>query len=128
MESESERGHSKKKCGESVEESDIEELLGIAMGCIGMSMDDFCRCTPSEFRATWNVWHEMHEQRERGAWERMRMECLCTLQPYSNKSLEAKDIMQFPWDAEKNEKETGKIDKEEMMRRYREAKAAANLK
>lgn len=99
------------------------------MGCIGMSMDDFCRCTPSEFRAAWEVWHEMHEQRERGAWERMRMECLCTLQPYSKKNLEAKDIMSFPWDKDsEKKKEKAEISKEEMMRRYREAKAAANLK
>ena len=94
-----------------------------------MSMDDFCRCTPSEFRAAWEVWHEMHEQRERGAWERMRMQCLCTLQPYSNKNLDAKDIMQFPWDNEgEKKKEKEGINKEEMMRRYKAAKAAANLK
>ena len=97
------------------------------MGCMGMGMDDFCRCTPSEFRVTWDVWHEMHEQRERGAWERMRMQCLCALQPYSTKNLEAKDILCFPWD-EGNEKKEEEISKEEMMRRYREAKAAANLK
>ena len=99
------------------------------MGCIGMSMDDFCRCTPSEFRAAWEVWHEIHEQRARGAWERMRMQCLCTLQPYSNKNLDAKDIMQFPWDNEgEKKKEKEGINKEEMMRRYKAAKAAANLK
>lgn len=97
------------------------------MGCMGMGMDDFCRCTPSEFMATWNVWHEMHEHRERSAWERLRMQCLCTLQPYSKKTLEAKDIMSFPWD-EGNEKKEDAISKEELMRRYREAKAAANLK
>ena len=55
------------------------------------------------------------------------MQCLCSLQPYSNKSLEAKDIMSFPWDGD-NEKKKEEISKEEMMRRYREAKAAANLK
>lgn len=99
------------------------------MGCIGMSMDDFCRCTPSEFRATWNVWYEMHEQRERSAWEQMRMQCLCTLQPYSNKNLEAKDIMSFPWDGDgEKKKEKAEISKEEMMRRYRDAKEAAGLK
>lgn len=99
------------------------------MGCIGMSMDDFCRCTPSEFRATWDVWYEMHEQRERSAWERMRMQCLCSLQPYSSKNLDAKDIISFPWDDDvESKKETKKIDKEEMMRRYQEAKAAAGLK
>lgn len=55
------------------------------------------------------------------------MQCLCTLQPYSKKTLEAKDIMSFPWD-EGNEKKEEAISKEDLMRRYREAKAAANLK
>ena len=59
----------------------------------------------------------------------MRMQCLCTLQPYSNKNLDAKDIMQFPWDNEgEKKKEKEGINKEEMMRRYKAAKAAANLK
>ena len=98
------------------------------MGCIGMSMDDFCRCTPSEFYATWSAWNDMRQARERGEWERMRMECLCTLQPYSKKTLEAGDIMEFPWEKEQKSEETKEMDKDETMRRYREAKVAAGLK
>ena len=55
------------------------------------------------------------------------MECLCTLQPYSKKTLEADDIMEFPWEREQKSEETKEMDKEETMRRYREAKAAAGL-
>ncbi|MCR5714955.1 MAG: hypothetical protein K6F98_08585 [Bacteroidales bacterium] len=29
----------------------IEHLTGLALGRLGMSFDDFCRCTPGEFRA-----------------------------------------------------------------------------
>lgn len=97
------------------------------MGCMGMSMTDFCRCTPSEFYATWNAWNEMRESHDRGEWERLRMQCLCTLQPYSKKKLEASDIMSFPWE-ETGKKENVKVDKDETMRRYRAAKAAAGLK
>ena len=55
----------------------VEELLGIAMGCMGMTMKDFCQCAPSEFYAAWKAWSDAEDRRERGAWERMRMECVC---------------------------------------------------
>lgn len=98
------------------------------MGCIGMSMDDFCRCTPSEFYATWKAWDEMRQSRERSEWERLRMQCLCTLQPYSKKTFEASDIMSFPWEKEQKSDNEVKMDREDTLRRYREAKAAAGLK
>ena len=114
------------------EPADIERLLGIAMGCIGMSMDDFCRCVPSEFYEAYEAWSEMRESTERGRWERMRMQCLCSLQPYSKDRLRAQDIMQFPWEQE-NTSGDGAADKhaevshEEMMARYREAKQRMGL-
>ncbi len=70
----------------------------MAMGCIGMSYDDFCRCAPSEFTAVWRAWQEAEERREQGEWERLRMSCLCMLQPYSKKRLRAEDVMRFPWE------------------------------
>lgn len=30
----------------------------------------------------------------------MRMQCLCSLQPYSKKQLRAQDFMKFPWESE----------------------------
>lgn len=105
-------------------------MMGIALGCIGMSMDDFCRCTPSEFRAVYAGWWDMAEGRRREAWERLRMECLCSLQPYSKKRLEAADIMRFPWDdaehgrGEETQKEPSRG---EIMERYRRAKAMRGM-
>ena len=107
----------------------MEHLLGIAMGCIGMSMDDFCRCTPSEFYAAYEAWNEMQTSRERGRWERIRMQCLCSMQPYSKSKLTPHDIMRFPWEdkhlpqVEKKEK----LSREEIMDRYRAAKKRAGL-
>ena len=101
------------------------------MGCMGMSMDDFCRCTPSEFYAAWDAWSESYIRTERGMWERARMQALCTLQPYASKKLYAKDIMQFPWDKEDENIEILKdgkpeapseISREEFMERYRKAR------
>lgn len=97
------------------------------MGCIGMSMEDFCRCTPSEFKATFDVWNRQEEQRERGHWERVRMSCLCSLQPYSKKRLSATDIMEFPWE-KRSETPKETLSKEEELARYEAAKRAYGLK
>lgn len=70
----------------------------------------------------------MQQSRERNEWERLRMQCLCTLQPYSKKTLDASDIMSFPWETEQKSENEVKMDKEDTLRRYREAKAAAGLK
>ena len=108
------------------------------MGCMGMSMEDFGRCTPSEFYAAYEAWGQMEQRRERGRWERARMQCLCSLQPYSKARLTAHDIMQLPWDDESEERgarsekspcrsEQRKLSHEEIMARYREAKKRAGL-
>ena len=96
---------------------------------MGMSMDDFCRCTPSEFYAAYDAWWQRETELERGRWERMMMQCLCSLQPYSKKRLEAQDIMKFPWE-DKHLSEVEKKDelsREDIMARYREAKKRAGL-
>ena len=126
----------------------MEELLGIAMGCMGMTMKDFCQCAPSEFYAAWKAWSDAEDRRERGAWERMRMESVCVLQPYAKNRLKAKDVMVFPWETEagtktaawKRHRTGGATDttgegtaeapcgREEMMERYRRAMGARGLK
>ena len=124
--------------GDSAEEEPVgvERLLGIAMGCMGMSMDNFCRCIPSEFYAAYDAWFEMHEARERGAWEWMRMQCLCSLQPYSKDKLSPRDIMRFPWEISdlsddgkvKDEEFSGAAEgREELKERYRAAIKQAGL-
>jgi hypothetical protein len=70
------------------------------MGCIGLSHGDFCRCTPSEFKATYDAWAEMRQADYRTQWERTRMTALCSIQPHSSKSLRPQDVMAFPWDGE----------------------------
>ena len=109
------------------------------MGCMGMSMDDFCRCTPFEFYAAYDTWNDLEDRREQAAWERMRMQCLCTLQPYSQKQLVATDVMRFPWDDDVSEEGRvkseefsclsgkDKLSREEVMARYREAKKRAGM-
>lgn len=94
---------------------------------MGMSVDDFCRCTPSEFTAAWTAWSEGEESRRRDAWERTRMLALCTLQPHTSQRLRPQDVMAFPWENGRPEARTqtsshGTEPREDVARRYREAK------
>lgn len=106
-----------------------------------MSLDDFARCTPSEFYAAYEAWNDMRTRDERSRWERTRMQCLCALQPYSKRTLRAQDVMRFPWDGESEEgrvkssgSEEGRVkieealSREEIMERYRKARERAGLK
>ena len=106
----------------------VETLLGIALGCIGMSMQDFCQCTPSEFKAIFDAWQLGQQQREHSEWERVRMQCLCSLQPYSAKHLQAADIMQFPWEKNQVEENTRQETREEIIARMEETKRRWGLK
>ena len=90
-----------------------------------MSVDDFCRCTPAEFRAVADAWRRAEERRERSGWERTRMQCLCMLQPYSRRRMEPRDVMRFPWDAEESQRE--KLTTKEIRERFERVKREQGL-
>jgi len=71
----------------------------------------------------------MQTSRERGRWERIRMQCLCSMQPYSKSKLTPQDIMKFPWEGseERRVKKEKPMSHEEIMERYRAAKKRAGL-
>lgn len=100
--------------------------MGIALGCVGMSQSDFEQCTPSEFYAICHAWHERETQLERSRWERMRMECLCMLQPHSKKRLQARDVLEFAWEREVSA--PVKVSDAEIQERFARAKARYGLK
>ena len=96
-----------------------------------MSLHDFCQCTPSEFQAIHDAWHSHWTHSEHSAWERTRMESLCTLQPHSKKKLKARDVMEFRWDKDSEkavEKKRAAVSDEEIAERYAQAKARYGLK
>ena len=103
-------------------------MLGIALGCIGMSRDDFERCTPFEFYEVWSRWGLQHRDNERGAWERVRVMALFFIQPYVKSKLTAHDILPLPWDEEESSGKAEEISKEEFKRRFEEAKRRNGLK
>lgn len=69
--------------------------MGLAVGGIGMTLTDFCRCTPREFFSIYKHWEhtQVHQP-----WERARFLACCVLQPYSKKALKATDVCRFGWD------------------------------
>ncbi len=107
--------------------------MGVALGVIGLSLDDFMALTPDEFAAVWRVWSDRSEATNRDRWERTRLECCCVLQPYTSGALRPVDVMRFPWDnqtaaaGETPKVSAPELTREQIMQRYREAKAAAGL-
>lgn len=95
------------------------------MGCIGMAVDDFCRCTPPEFMAVYENWAESEQRRERASWERARMQCTCMLQPYSRHRLDPQDVFRFAW--EKNGDGDESLSTEEIWERFGKVKEEQGL-
>lgn len=72
--------------------------MGFCLGVVGMRLDDFMRLTPNEADAVCHSYNEAEEQRDRGAWERMRMLAAITIQPHVKKRISPKNLIQFPWE------------------------------
>lgn len=78
-----------------------EVSVRIALGCIGISYDDFCKCTYEEFESICKAWHEMTEGQSRDAWERARIIATISIQPHIKKKLTPGQLMPLPWDKKK---------------------------
>lgn len=111
-------------------------MLGIAVGCMGMSLDDFMSCTPAEIAAIHEQWLNYGIAREHVQWERARMMCMCMLQPYAKNTLSPRDVMVFPWELEgdgdnpktNNTNTDNNLTRAEILAKFEEAKKAAGLK
>lgn len=93
--------------------------MGIAMGCLGMSLRDFERCTPFEFQSIFDAWSRRLDGAEHTEWDRIRYMCMCILQPYSKKKLRPTDVVVFPWERKSEPVEV--LSKEEQEARYEAA-------
>lgn len=94
------------------------------MGCIGMGMEDFCRCTPSEFRKVYDAWLK----HQRSGWEQARMLAMFVYAPYNKKRKRANEVWPLPWDNERKEEKHEQLSKEERAERYRKAAERYGLK
>lgn len=76
----------------------VTDAMGFCLGVVGMRLDDFMRLTLKEADAVCHSYHETEEQRDRGAWERMRMLAAISIQPHVKKKISPKSLIQFPWE------------------------------
>lgn len=76
-------------------------LLGIAMGRVGMSMDDFCRCAPSEFSRIVEAYRLREETAYRAGWEQTRIQVVSVANMFSKHPLRPEKTFPLPWDEKK---------------------------
>ena len=89
-------GRRKKK----LEPKGIYDLLGIALGCIRLSYDDFCKMDFQEFAAVYKAYAEQRDFDYKNNWERMRLLASITIQPHLDKRhrVTPEKLLPFPWD------------------------------
>lgn len=71
------------------------------MGCIGMTRDDFCKCTYEEFDSICEAWQRMRREDSRDAWERARIMATIAIQPHVKKRMTPRQLLPLPWDSHK---------------------------
>lgn len=98
------------------------ELLGIAVGNIGMPYNDFCAITPEEFNHIYRAYSEERTAQYQDNWERMRMLATISIQPYAKNGLTPQNFLSFPWEKKKPEhtKAAPAISKEDALKRFEE--------
>ncbi len=96
----------------------IDDLLGHALGCVGLSLDDFCRLTPVEFEAVCKAWHMRHEDEMHDSRERMRMSATIAIQPHIKGKMTPERLLPFPWEKSKKKAEAPKVSAEEARKRF----------
>lgn len=92
----------------------------MAVGCIGMSHDDFCKCTFGEFESICRAWREMNDSRTRDAWERARTIATICIQPHVKKRISPRQLIPLPWDSKKEilRSEAHELTAEEKRKRF----------
>ena len=98
------------------------ELLGIAVGNIGMPYNDFCAITPEEFNHIYRAYSEERTAQYQDSWERMRTLATNIIQPYAKKGLTPQKLLSFQKKKKKPEhtKVAPAVSKEDALKRFEE--------
>ncbi len=78
----------------------INDYLGFALGCVGLSFDDFCRCTVQEFESICKAYHDQREAEYKERWEQTRAVVVASLRPHLKGHPPVRKIFPLPWDNE----------------------------
>lgn len=89
----------------------IFDLLGIALGCIRLSYDDFCKLDFEEFAAVYKAYAEQRDTDFKDNWQRMRLLATIVIQPHLDKrhKVTPEKLLPFPWDKAKAKKQQARI-------------------
>jgi len=72
-------------------------LLGIAVGCIGLTVEDFSSLTPTQFDSIYAEWKKRQDALLEEEWKQTRFIVWSSLRPYSEK-LKVTDVFPLPSD------------------------------
>jgi len=99
----------------------IADYLGFALGCVGMSLDDFCRLRQEELESVLKSYTSQRDFIIHDGWERMRHHAAVSIQPHVRKKIRARDLFHFGWDVPDDAK--GRCRKESVPLSASESKA-----
>lgn len=95
-------------------------MLGVAVGCIGLSYAEFCGIEPREFSCIYEAYNNEQTAQYRDKWERMRMLASITIQPHVKNRVIPRKLLEFPWEKKtlKHNKPLPPVSKEDSIRRF----------
>ena len=85
----------------------ISEVMGVALGCIHLSLDDFLCLRPEEFDAVYNASVGDREAEFRSGWEQTRTLASITIAPHVKRAPTPQKLLPLPWDKTKRRTESG---------------------
>lgn len=84
----------------------------------GLTFDDFCLLTPFEFGEVVEAVHEREKDRQREAWEQLRVLGTLSVSPWAKGNLKPSDVLPLPWDKKSDVQPRVVEDKETEKRRF----------
>ena len=95
--------------------------MGIAVGQIGLAVNDFLNLTPAEFDAIYQEWWKLSESKYKAGWEQTRVIAYGVVRQYDekNKFPTPLHFLRFPWESETKAVEQKELSKAEQEKRFR---------
>lgn len=103
--------------------------MGIALGCIRLTYDDFCKMDFEEFAAVYKAYAEQRDTDFKDEWQRMRLLAAIVIQPHlaKNRKITPEKLLPFPWDKKRTKRSNDKPELTPEQQRKRMAELADKL-
>lgn len=103
--------------GKKKAELSADDIIGIAVGQMGLALEDFLRLTPSEYNKAYESWLRHNEMREKQEWERARWMVFKAMTPPKKQQITVYDLIKFPWEGSAEDDERSSVDRFEELKR-----------